>query len=156
MLAEELVQPTGDDEPMIVQPIRMEVAGAVNVTAVIKGDLTDLHETVARTAEQMLEQTMRSMFAQLEAVTERVGNVVQAEGDLIESFIRLLQTMEIAFDENGDPQWQMVASPQMADEYRRQFDAMTPDQARRIDEVLRVRREQYYATRRRRRLPRHG
>lgn len=156
MLAEELIQPTGDDQPMAVQPFRIEATGAVNVPAVIEGDLQDLHDAVANVAQQMLTQTMRAMFDQMRAVTDRVGTTIEASGDLVETFIHLLEAVDIAFDDQGEPQFQIVASPEGGDSLREALTQMTPDQIRRADQILERKREEYRATRRRRHLPRHG
>jgi len=155
-LPDELVQPTGDDEPMTVSPMCVEASGTISTSGVVDGDLDDVHVMVATTAEQMLAQLMQAIFAHISAVADRTGNTVQADGDLVEAYIQAVQTMDIRFDDDGRPQFQVVAAPQTADKFREQFAAMSPDQARRLGAALAAKREEFHAARRRRRLPRHG
>jgi hypothetical protein len=153
----ELVQPTGEEDPMVVKPLKVEASGTVTVPGIVEGDLDDLHAMVATTAEQMLAQTMAAMFAQIGEVSDRVGNTVEARnGDLIEAYIEAIEKTDIRFDDQGRPQFQVAAGPEMAERFRQQFAAMTPEQARRVDAALTKKREVFNAARRRRRLPRHG
>jgi hypothetical protein len=155
-MPDEFIQPTGDDEPMIVTPVRIEAQGEVTVSGAVDGDLDEMHTAVAVVAEQMLRQTMEMFFSQLTAVTERVGNTVDAQGDVIEGFIRMIEKMDVAFDENGLPNLQMVMNPADVDRLKEQTKNMTEDQVRRLENVLRAKKEKFDASRRRRRLPRHG
>jgi hypothetical protein len=155
-LPDELVEPTGSEDPMTVAPMRVEASATVTMSGIVDGDLDDVHVMVLTTAEQMLTQLMQAIFAHISELTDRTGNTVQANGDLVEAYIQAVQTMDIRFDEEGRPQFQVVAAPQTADRLREQFAAMSPDQRRRLGEALAAKWEEFHAARRRRRLPRHG
>jgi hypothetical protein len=88
-------------------------------------------------------------------VTEQTGNVVDAHGDAAEGLLAMLEKMDIAFDDDGNPSLQMVVSPSDAERVRRQLAEFTEDQQRRFAEIIVRKRGAYFASRRRRRLPRH-
>jgi hypothetical protein len=132
------------------------VTGQVSVGPAIDGDLGDLEAEVSAIADQRLEQTMRAYFALITEVTQQTGNAVDAHGDAAEGFLAMIEKMDIAFDENGMPALQMVVSPSDAQRVRAQLAAFTPDQQGRFSEIITRKREAYRASRRRRRLPRHG
>jgi hypothetical protein len=155
LAAETSINLGGVDE-VLVKPVRITVTGQVSVGPAIDGDLGDLEAEVSEIADQRLEQTMRAYFALITEVTRRTGNEVDAHGDAAEGFLAMLEKMDIAFDDSGMPALQMVVSPSDAQRVRAQLAAFTPDQQRRFSEVITRKREAYRASRRRRRLPRHG
>ena len=154
-LAETTISLGGGDE-FLVKPTRITVTGEVSVGPAIDGDLSDLEAEVSAIADQRLEQTMRAYFALVMEVTTRTGNAVDAHGDAAEGLLAILEKVDIAFDENGMPALQMMVSPTDAQRVRAQLAAFTPDQQRRFSEIISRKREAYRASRRRRRLPRHG
>lgn len=145
-----------DGQDMVVEPFRVAATGTVELDPAIAGDFDDLHAIVSSIADQRLEQTMRALFAQMIDITQRTGNTVDANEDAAKGLLALTEKMDMQFDEQGDPALQMIVSP--ADEHlvRAQLAALTPDQQRRLAEIINRKREAYRASRRRRRLPRHG
>jgi len=146
----------GNGDEFLVEPTPITVTGSVDVGSAIAGDFGDLEAEVSAIADQRLEQTMRAYFALVKEVTQRTGNVVDAHGDAVEGFLAMLEIMDIAFDADGKPALQMVVSPADAERIRAQLAAFTPDQQRRFVETISRKREAYRASRRRRKLPRHG
>lgn len=146
---------SGAGGEVMVKPVRIAATGSVDVGSVIAGDFADLETVVAEIADQKLEQTMRAYFALVMDVTQHTGNVVDAHGDAAEALLAMLEKMDIAFDDDGNPAIQMVVSPADAERVRAQIAAFTPDQHRRFAETIIRKREAYRASRRRRRLPRH-
>jgi hypothetical protein len=114
-----------------------------------------LEAVVAEIAYQKLEQTMEAYFALIMDATQYTGNVADARGDAAEGLLAVLEKMDIAFDDDGNPAIQMVVSPTDAARVRAQLAAFTPDQHRRFSEIIIRKRGEYRASRRRRRLPRH-
>jgi len=140
---------------VLVRPVHTVATGSVDVGSAIVGDFSDLEAVVAEIADQKLEQTMEAYFALIMDVTQHTGNVVDAHGDAAEGLLAVLEKMDIAFDDEGNPALQMVVSPVDAVRVRGQLAAFTPDQHRRFSEVIIRKRGEYRASRRRRRLPRH-
>ena len=145
----------GASGEVLAKPVHMVATGSVDVGSVIDGDFGDLETVVAEIADQKLEQTMRAYFALIMDVTQHTGNVVDAHGDAAEALLAMLEKMDIAFDDDGNPALQMVVSPADAERVRAQLAAFTPDQHRRFSEIIIRKRGKYRASRRRRRLPRH-
>lgn len=146
----------GDGREMPVEPYRTSVHGSIAIDALIAGDLGELHAEICSIARQQLEQTMRAYFALIDEVSRQTGNAVDAHGDAAEGLLGMLEKMDIAFDDEGNPRLQMIASPETADRMRTQMEAFTPDQMQRFATIISSKREQYRASRRRRRLPRYG
>jgi hypothetical protein len=146
----------GDGRKMPVEPYRTSVHGSIGIDALIAGDLGELHAEICSIARQQLEQTMRAFFALIDEVTQQTGNVVDAHGDAAEGLLEMLEKMDIAFDDDGNPHLQMIASPETAERIRAQLEAFTPDQMQRLVAIINSKREQHCASRRRRRLPRYG
>jgi hypothetical protein len=152
----ELVVPLPDGQEMRVAPEHVAASGDVSPEGIITGQLDDVHLIVVEAADQMLRQFMTMFFAQVQEATDRVGNLIDAEGDPFEGFFSALDRMQLIFDDDGVPRIQMIASPDDEDRIRRALDDATPDQMRRLQELLGRKREEFNAARRRRRLPRHG
>ena len=146
----------GDGREMPVEPYRTSVHGSIAIDALIAGDLGELHAEICSIARQQLEQTMRAFFALIDEVTQQTGNVVDAHGDAAEGLLGALEKMDIAFDDEGNPHLQMIASPETAERIRAQMEAFTPEQMQRLATIISSKREQHRASRRRRRLPRYG
>ena len=146
----------GDGREMPVEPYRTSVHGSIAIDALIAGDLGELHAEICSIARQQLEQTMRAYFALIDDVTRQTGNVLDAHGDAAEGLLGALEKMDIAFDDEGNPRLQMIASPETAERMRAQMEAFTPEQMQRLATILSSKREQYRASRRRCRLPRYG
>ncbi|KAA2262854.1 hypothetical protein F0L68_11545 [Solihabitans fulvus] len=147
---------TSSKNEAAVSSVELEVITNVSVPAMINGDLDDLHAAIAETAQQMIEQTMRQYFAVLADATSQAGNTVDAGDDIVEAYLMVLAKMDIAFDEDGRPDLALYVSPENANRVEAQLAAITPAQSRRFTEILMRKREEFNASRRRRRLPRHG
>lgn len=151
----ELVVPLTEGQEMHVAPEHVAAGGDVSPEGIIAGQLDDVHLIVTEAAEQMLRQVMQMFFTQVQEATGRVGNLVDAEGDPVEGFLRAVDIMQLTFGDDGRPRIQMIVGPDDADRMRRALNAATPDQIQRLQEILRRKREEFDAARRRRRLPRH-
>jgi hypothetical protein len=152
----ELVVPVSEDQEMHVTPSRFAASGDVSPEGIIEGHLDDVHLIVTEAAEQMLEQVMRMFFAQVQGAADRVGNLVDAQGDPVEGVLKALDKMQLAFPDDDGPPLQMIVSPADADRIRQALDAAAPEQILRLQEIIRRKREEFDAARRRRRLPQHG
>jgi hypothetical protein len=110
--------------------------------------LTDLHAL----ADSMGGQMVRGMLEHISAVTEEYGNTIDATGrDFADAFADSLETMDISFDDEGQPKLTIVMHPDQVEKLRE--NPPTPEQEARIDAILSRRREEWLASRRRRDLP---
>jgi hypothetical protein len=153
---ESIVQPLAEGDSMAMTPLSIEATGAIEVEGIVQGDLDAVHLVADSTAQQWLAQFMKAMFAHISDVCDRTGNTVTNNGDLVETYIAALEGLEMSFDEHGNPTFQAVAGPETAEKMRAALANMTPEQAERIDKLLTRKREEFYASRRSRRLPRLG
>lgn len=146
----------GQDD-LVVEPMTITVEHAVSIDALIAGDFRELHELIQVNAEQSVRQIITNMVSVLDTVTERTGNQVNAtDGDLVDAFITALERTEVSFDDNGRPTSMMFGSPEMVEQLAEAEANMTAEQSRRLSDVMTRKRAEFYASRRRRRLPRHG
>ena len=145
-----------DGQDMLVEPFRVAATGTVEIDPAIAGDFDDLHTVVSSIADQRLEQTMRALFAQMIDITQRTGNTVNANGDAAEGLLALTEKMDMQFDEHGNLALQMIVSPADEHRVRAQLAALTPDQQRRLAEIINRKRKAYRASRRRHRLHRYA
>ena len=146
----------GEGQEFAVDPLRIHAAGSIAIDPLIAGDLEGLYVEVSGIADQQLEQTMRAYFAMINKVTDKVGNTVDARGDAAEGLLAALEKMDIAFGEDGRPALQMIVSPADEDRIRAQLNVLTPEQQQRLTDTINRKREAYFASQRRRRLPRYG
>ena len=146
----------GAGQELAVDPFRIHVDGSIAVDPLIDGDLEDLHVQISSIADQQLEQIMRAYFTTISKVTDETGNTIDAHGDAAEGLLAVLEKMDIAFGEDGMPALEMIVSPADADRIRTQLGALTAEQQQRLTEIINRKREECFASRRRRRLPRYG
>lgn len=76
-----------------------------------------IFDRIAESAEAFVNQQMQLTFESLNAVLEKIGNVVKTGGDFtIDNYLEALEKVEIPFDENDQPRLpQLLAGPQMID-----------------------------------------
>lgn len=143
----------GDD--LVMQPARLSASLALDVQAMIEGDLEELHIAVESVAQQTVKQIVQHFAATMDAITAQTGNVIDGSaGDWVDSWIDMLERIDMAFDEDGRPTTSIVAHPDAADRMRERMENMTPDQRTRFSEVMARKKAEFDASRRRRRLPR--
>jgi hypothetical protein len=93
------------------------------------------------------------MVEHLSQITERTGNAVYAGGRPIshELFFATLEGMEISFNEAGEAELQILASPEMAAKMAA-LPPLTPEQEARLDEIMARKRAEFEARKKRRRI----
>jgi hypothetical protein len=136
------------------EPILASASMTFSVPDGIEGEFSDVHLAISETAEQFVAAIMPNLFGHVSAITEATGNVVSGAGrPLWEAMLEVLQTIEISFNEDGEPSLPSIV--------------MHPDTAAKIgdppegyqekaDAIIARRRDEWLARRRTRRLPRLG
>ena len=108
-------------------------------------------------AKQMADEQQRQMFARINEVTEKTGNVTKAplKDFGLKHLNDMLEKMQIDFDEKGEPRLpSMVCGPKMADSImarREEIEADVGEKARKA-EILDLKKEEFRARESRRRL----
>lgn len=144
-------------EDMVMQPVAISGGVEISVPSMIDGEFDHLYGAVDSIAEQHLKQTMDLFASTMNAVTERTGKVFDATGrSWVDTWISALDQMEMKFNEDGMPDLQTVMHPSTYEQFREQLAAMTPEQHAKLTEIMARKKAEFDATRRHRRLPRHG
>ena len=95
---------------------------------------------------------MRCRFDHISEICAASGKTVNAQGhDYFDAMLETLETIDMAFDEDGKPNLTLVVHPETAK--RIQEKQPTPEQQERLRLVLERRKEEWDASRRRRDLP---
>lgn len=101
--------------------------------------------------EKLSSQAKKALFEMLSLTTEAVGNSFDAAGkNFWDARIEMLAGLEMHFDEDGNHSTQFVLHPNTARKLRE--NPPTPEQQKRWEDAINAKREEYYATKRTRRL----
>ncbi|MDP9376788.1 MAG: hypothetical protein M3P40_04320 [Actinomycetota bacterium] len=136
-----------------LQPISVRVKLEMDIDSVSSGDLTDLFVALDDAARQEADALAQALFTSIDQITDMTGNRVDAGGRPLswDTITDALETIEIAFDDDGKMNLTMVLHP---DDLAKLEAAgpPTPEQERRHMEVLARKREEWLARKRDRRL----
>lgn len=143
-----------DGQQVSREPMLAEASMTMSIAHAIEGDFTDVYVAMAETAEQILASLMPQMFGHISDICDATGNTISGAGrDIWETLTEALESIEISFDSEGDPSLPtLVMHPDAASKL-----ADPPEGfEERWNEIIRRKRDEWLATRRTRRLPRHG
>ncbi len=135
------------------------IQGTITIDASEVPQLTPvkIREKMDQVAEEMARQTIQGMIAEINRVTESVGNSINAGGQPLtqELFLQMLERIDLNFDENG--KWlppTMILSPEMLEKSKEKF--MTwdkdPEFLARQEEIVVRKREDWRDRENRRKL----
>lgn len=118
----------------------------------LTGDVDQFLAMVFDLANAFGSQMVQGMLAHISEVCNASGQTIDAGGrDIFDVMIEILETIDMSFDENGEPNLMMVAAPDVVEKL--QGKEPTPEQEARIEQILERRKEQWDASRRRHDLP---
>lgn len=142
----------GSDSP--VEPQRIAVELPVVVQDLIDTNIESIHMSVFSFAESYERQLMSSFISAIDRATEASGNVISGQGRGFEAIVEAFETMHLEFDRDGNLTTQILLHPDTLAKLQSQS---IPDELRiRLDQAIESQRREYFASRRHRRLPRHG
>ena len=148
---EEHAPETADLASPLFRGIEASHVLTADVQDTLTGDVDPFLTMVFDLADAFGSQLTQGMLAHISEICDASGQTIDAEGrDLIEVMIETLETIDMSFNENGEPNLRMVVHPDTAANFR---DQPTPEQEARIREILDRRREEWDASRRRLDLP---
>jgi hypothetical protein len=123
-----------------------------NVQDAANGAVDPFLAMVFELADAFGSQLTQGMLAHISDVCDASGQTIDAGGrDFIDVMIETLETVEMSFNEDGNPNLTMVVHPDTAKKLRDK--TPTPEQEERIQQILERRREEWNASRRRHDLP---
>lgn len=140
-------------EPKIVDTEMQDFSAVVTVELewFRKTDVESFVEFLWRFCDEFSSQTKKYLFEMVSKTTEAVGNVFDAKDKNIwEAQIEMMQQMEMRFDEDGNHNYRLYVSPDTAKKLEE--NPPTPEQQKRMEELINAKREEYYAQKRTRRL----
>jgi len=95
------------------------------------------------------------IFGNLEKLTTATGNTVDASGkSLFEAIYEMFEKVAMTFEDDGQvsPGFAFVVHPDMVPRLKQMEDEMTPEEKKRLDDLIDRKREEFFAGRRRREL----
>jgi hypothetical protein len=120
--------------------------------------LTDLLAVRAKGGANMGAKMQQGILRDLEAATEKVGNVIPIKNGVItpEAFVEMMEKVEIDFDEAGQSRSSWLLPPDMAAELQKNYQAWQQDPVlkAKFAELERKKKDQFHAREATRRLAR--
>jgi hypothetical protein len=114
------------------------------------GDAQEFRRVIREAGTEFRKQTTQHLFRMLEAVTEETGNVHRGMPLNAESFCRMLEKIDISFNERGDPVLPtIIVGPDLTEKAKQLSEevAQRPDLQLRIDVILREKWLNHYTIR---------
>lgn len=149
----DLADADADLSTPLYRSIHVQVATTVDLAEVLTFDVPATLARLFEMADQWGGQLVRGMLDHISEVSEAHGQVVDASGrDFGDALIESLDGLEISFDEKGDPVMPtLVMHPDLLAKLHGK--AQTPEQERRVAEIMERKREEHRASQRRPDLP---
>jgi hypothetical protein len=114
-----------------------------------------LVSTVDEAAGVHHDELSKWIFENLEKLTTATGNTVDGSGKpLFEAIYEMFEKVEMTFEDDGQvsPGFAFVVHPDMVPRLKQMEAEMTPEQKKRLDDLIDRKREEFFAGRRRREL----
>lgn len=143
-----------DGQQVSREPMLAEACMTMSIANAIEGDFSDVYVAMTETAEQILASLMPQMFSHISEICDATGNTIDGAGrDIWETLTEALESIEISFDADGNPSLPtLVMHPEAASKLADPPEGFEEQ----WDEIIRRKRDEWLATRRTRRLPRHS
>ncbi len=128
---------------------------SMTMSDAVAGDLESFTLSLDTAAESGLQSLMPQIFAAIGQVCEATGNVVDATGQPFshDIFLRLLESLEVHFDEEGNHNLTMVVHPDVMEKIKK-LPPPTEEQDKAFEELMERKRWEFNESKRRRELAR--
>jgi hypothetical protein len=142
----------GEQQPLDSQPVTVRSVLELKTADIESCDDQALVEALDRQAEEYVASIMPQLFAAMGRASEAVGTSFDAGGHPLSAEVvaEALERMDIDFDDDGTPRLPSIVVGEGTE-----MPEDTPEGRRIIDDVIARKREQFFAQRRHRQLPRH-
>lgn len=136
----------------LYRPMAIRQEWTVSIEDVAAFNLEQFLADLYALGDSMGKQMVRGVLDHISAVTDEYGNTIDAGGrDFFDVFAETLETIDMTFDDEGRPNLTIVMHPDQLEKLRDK--QPTPEQEARLDAILQRRKEEWFASRRRRDLP---
>jgi hypothetical protein len=123
----------------------------ISIEALEQTDTEKFIECLTDSLSSFFLEQKKRVFELLSQTTEAVGNTIDAKGrNFWDTYIEMLETTEMHFDEDGENHYKVYMHPETAKKV--QENPATPEQLRRIEEIMESKKREYYARKRSRKL----
>ena len=124
----------------------------MNIDEVLDFDIDLFVQRVYNIADDMGGQIVSAILDHIRTICEQNGQVIViGDNDIFDAYIDAFETMDVDFDEDGQPKIQINTNPATLAEINKK--AATPEQEERLRLVTERKRKDWLAARRRRELP---
>ncbi len=108
-----------------------------------------LKEGLEKVANELRSQQSQMIFEHLNQITDKTGNIVDAEGQAInpDLLLQMLEKIEIDFSEDGQPRLPtLMVSPEQGEKLREKMPEWEKDKhyKRRFDELIERKRQEWH------------
>ena len=124
----------------------------ITLDEVLEGDIDALLSMIFEFDDEMGRQLAVGVFEHIGEVSDVYGRTIRVGDDgFVEAFIRSLESVEISFNTDGSPATKLYMHPSTSEVLFNH--PPTPEQQKRIDDIVSRKREEWHASRRRQELP---
>lgn len=143
------------DNPLDQSMFSVTAEGLLKWDSVRNGRIDDYVCFLYDMSESQRKSLARSFFRNITEISDATGRTVDAKGQPLSAdmILDLLEKVEFGFDEKGNPLYPTLVLPPAAIEKLKQL-KLTPEQERRWKQMIEMKRAQFNAGKRTRRLPR--
>lgn len=139
--------------PQIVETemVNTQAVFAIDRDAFINTDVRQFTESTYLLFDSFHTEQKKLLLEMVSRTTEAVGNTVDAHGkNFWDAYLEMIEKTEMAFDEDGNHNYQIVMNPKTAEKLRE--NPPTEEQKQRIEEAINSKRKEYFERRPARRL----
>jgi predicted transcriptional regulator len=135
-------------------PLQVLTPFTINLADAKTGNFDSLFDAIDYASEHLLKEAMNHFYSYLDRICAAAGTSVDAKGQPVshDLILRMLDSVEIGFDENGEPEMPtLVMHPAMAEQIRR-LPQPTEAQLRALADLIDRKRQEHGARQRSRKL----
>lgn len=116
-------------------------------------DVERFAESIFKFAEELRSQQKKLLFEIVSKTSDSVGNTVDAQGKNIwDALYEMMEKVEIQFNEDGSHDYQIIMHPNT--KKKMEENPPTPEQLQRMEDLMSLKRQDFYARKRTRKLTR--
>ena len=144
---------TGSGEVVKSGSILCQMEFSIALSDSVAGNLPGFVASLDEAAESGLESLMPQIFNAFGRLCAATGNIIDAssEGFTHDTFLQMLESLDITFDEDGNDNLSWVMDPTTFDKLSK-LPQPTEEQNRKVEELLERKRREFYGRKRQRRL----
>jgi hypothetical protein len=144
---------TDSGETVEFEPFAVGAHIRIEWDDIAKGNVQAMIATIDEAAAVYHEELSQRVYANLDKLTEATGQRVDASGkDINDAMYEMFEKLELTFEDDGSISkgFRIYASPDVAEKLAKAEVKMTPDQRKRLDDLIDRKRQEFFARKRHR------